>query len=409
MHAEVDKLTDEDIQAVEADWEKESLLTESVRESLKETIHPLYQIGEADKEPGSYTITCRLNAVQLIHAELTKEDSVYELLGDGATAKVKRTIDGKGDANKEEVVWVTAPGTPYHAHMAQTYAWLKERNYQGKHAPLTFKETGKETEMEAFIRSTQMSYLYMCVKTHKIPDMKTRYVAGGTSSPVEEAGVWLHRLLLTLMPAVHDMAAVVTNNLETELLPNRFSRPPRSGFTVLNTPDAVRRVTDLNDSFRGVRELRRQVASGKQFPPPVMAWLNDEWSQNVGVAACTHFGVRDFASLFTTLMHFLIKEEVGRLLRAIYAQHVGCVAQIARTKLPSGARTSTRRCGFCQTRRPHRAARSRRTGALPSSRPSNSSTSSSTAAASRWATASTSRSRASPWAPTRRPTSQTGC
>jgi hypothetical protein len=166
--------------------------------------------------------------------------------------------------------------------------------------------------------------------------MKCRFVAGGTSSPVTEAGNMLHRLLLTLQPAVHAIAATVTNRIESELVPGRFLRPVRSGFTVTNTADAVNRVTDLNDSARAVRELRRKAVSPRGLPPAVDAWLSDEWSQRATVAADTHFGVRDFASLFTTLRHELIKVTVGRLLRTIYGQHHGCVAQIARQRLPPG-------------------------------------------------------------------------
>ena len=241
--------------------------------------HGELHIGEADKESGAYTFTCRCLHDTWLRKETTGEASNYL----------------KHIESCEEV-------------KERHYKFCKQEGYLPKLVadPDNPKEADL-TEAELFAKRRTLAILYVAIKTHKEP-MKPRFIAGGRNNTLELANTWLHRILWMLKPEADAIFTDTMRDIEAKELKGRFGRQLIESWIVNSSQDVVERVRAYNANTNHLRngDSNRATAAERQ-----------RWNE-LREEGPTQSGVHDFTSLYTTFNHRVVRDCLGRLLTRIF-------------------------------------------------------------------------------------------
>eukprot|EP00966_Prymnesium_polylepis_P304306 7030961-Prymnesium_polylepis.1 len=258
-------------------------LTAEQTKYLQKVVHDELVIGEADKESGRYTFTCRALHDEWLSKEVDGEQSNYS----------------KEDCDEKTV------------YQRQFNYCLENKYISTLHPSPKDKELEKKqgrafTQFELFQRRTAHATLYVTLKTHKQP-IKPRFVAGGTKNPCKQPCQALHRALFALKPYLDDLQANATRDIEATDLKGRFAKDNLESSIVNSSADVVRRVRNLKSDITHMEQVKH-------------TWPEDVRQQRRRHTRRRriHFGVHDFTSLFTTFQHNIVRDRVRTMLTRIF-------------------------------------------------------------------------------------------
>ena len=191
----------------------------------------------------------------------------------------------------------------------------KETDEDGKFK----KQRDGESELEAFIRRYKLSYLYATLKTHKEP-WGWRFIAGGTSTALEEPNKWLNCAMQGLVTDLDRLHAESTREMEQHAsIKGFYKKPVIVGFNLKDTRGMVDRLMTLRAEIERHRTLadpdrRRRADSSGQLDHMFAAV--DRLRKHA-----VQFGVWDFTTLYLSLEHELIIGHVRAALARIFQWH----------------------------------------------------------------------------------------
>jgi hypothetical protein len=362
VHAKVDAMSADQVRRGEAQQARAVSEMDSLAKRVAK-LHEHLVFTQADKER-VYTACCRHYYEGVVMCELESGGS-YAFVGGGAQAidewraAVRKHIEmpahyarpqhlpdmptRDAEARPEAVV-----DPPIGPHAPQPTRWMHDNQMHDNQAQAVYRsyadvmqelhgfckanayftkpvdEHGKlakrpagESELQTFIRTHKLSYLYATIKTHKEP-MGWRFIAGGTGTALEAPNKWLNCAMQGLLPDIHAIHSECTRAMEQHTaIRDFYQEPVLSSFNLSDTSGMVTRLATLRREIERHRSLANPQCRGDaelEHLEDVFKHAGRLWKRK------TEMGVWDFTTLYLSLEHDLVVRNVTELFKRIFAR-----------------------------------------------------------------------------------------